>query len=304
MSLYLKYRPEDLSQIKGNEAIVTPLRNMLEDIESCPHSFLLYGPTGCGKTTIARIIAKRLGCVGEDLQEVDIGDYRGIDTIRDIRRNSMFSPMDGNARVWIMDEAHKMTGDAMNALLKILEEPPPHVYFVLCTTEPQKLLPTIRGRCQQFQVLPLTETQMRGLLRKIIKEEGESLENEVIDQIITNTNGLPRNALQLLEQVFCVPKEMRLEVAQKFEAETAQAIDLCRALLKNAGWGEIRGILQGLKGQDAESIRRVVLGYCQSVLLNEDKAICGLILEEFITPFYDSGFPQLVYACYSVTKNR
>jgi len=216
----------------------------------------------------------------------------------------MFSPMDGNARVWIMDEAHKMTGDAMNALLKILEEPPPHVYFVLCTTEPQKLLPTIRGRCQQFQVLPLTETQMRGLLRKIIKEEGESLENEVIDQIITNTNGLPRNALQLLEQVFCVPKEMRLEVAQKFEAETAQAIDLCRALLKNAGWGEIRGILQGLKGQDAESIRRVVLGYCQSVLLNEDKAICGLILEEFITPFYDSGFPQLVYACYSVTKNR
>ena len=112
-----------------------------------------------------------------------------------------------------------------------------------------------------------------------------------------------RNALQILERVLSVPEDKRIEVAQQSAAEQSQSIELCRALLNKKPWGEVNKILVGLKDQEAESIRRVVLGYCQSVLLKSDMVRAGRVLEEFLTPFYDSGFPQLVYACYAVTKN-
>jgi DNA polymerase-3 subunit gamma/tau len=261
--------------------------------------------TGCGKTTIGRIIASRLGCKGSDFIEVDSADFRGIDTIRDIRKNSGFKALEGDRRLWLIDECHKMTNDAQNALLKILEDTPPHVYFILCTTEPQKLIGTIKGRCQQFQLLPLSDPQMKGLLRYIARKEGEELTDEIYNQIVTSARGLPRNALQILEQVLTVPMENRMTMAKKAEAEVVQSIELCRALLKNASWKQISGILVGLKDQDVEGVRRAVLGYCSAVLTNgKDEPVCGAILEAFVTPFYDSGFPQLVYACYAVTKNN
>ena len=301
MSLYLKYRPDTLDSVKGNSETISTLKGMLEDKETCPHTFLLHGQTGCGKTTIGRIIATELGCIGTDLREINSADFRGIDTVRDIIKNSMFMPIEGDCRVWIIDESHKLTSDAQNALLKILEDTPNHIYFVLCTTDPQKLLSTIKGRCIQFQVLPLNDIQMYGLLRFIVREENESLDKSVFDQIIISSKGHPRNALQILEQVLNVPNEDRLAAAKKAEAEVIQAIELCRALIRKAGWPEIAKILSGLKDQDAEGIRRCVLGYCQSILLSgKNEYRCGVILGEFTTPFYDSGFPQLTYACFTV----
>jgi DNA polymerase-3 subunit gamma/tau len=305
MSLYLKYRPNSLDQVKGNADITSALEGMLGNLASCPHSFLLHGPTGCGKTTIARIIANRLGCKGSDLKEVDSAQFRGIDTAREIRNQSNYMAIESSCRVWIIDECHKMTNDAQNGLLKILEDTPTHVYFVLCTTEPQKLIATIKGRCSIYQVKPLSEQDMYHLLRRITHKEGEQLDKEVYDIIIRDSLGLPRNALQTLEQVLRVSPDRRIEIAQQAAVEQSQSIELCRALLKpGASWKEVKVILNGLQDQDAESIRRVVLGYCKSVLLKTDEPICGLILEEFINPFYDSGFPQLVYACYSIIKNR
>ncbi len=305
MSLYLKYRPSDFDSIKGNQELVSTLKGMLSNLTTCPHSFLFFGPTGCGKTTLGRIVAHSLHCIGTDLREVDSADFRGIDTIREIRKNSMFLPIEGECRVWIIDECHKMTNDAQNALLKILEDTPDHVYFVLCTTDPQKLLPTIKGRCSQFQVHPLTEKQMYGLLRVIVKEEGETLETEVYNSIIESAKGHSRNALQILEQVLNVPTEDRLKIAKKAEAEIVQAIDLCRALVNGAPWSKIANLLSSMRDQEAEGIRRCVLGYCQSTLLSgKDNKLYGLIMEEFINPFYDSGFPQLTFACYNVVKFR
>jgi len=277
---------------------------MLKNKEKCPHTFLLHGPTGCGKTTIARIIADRLGSTGTDLSEIDLGDYRGIETIRDIRRNSHFMPTESECKVWIMDECHKMTNDAQNALLKILEDTPKLVYFILCTTEPQKVIATIKGRCSSFQVKPLTEEEMHALLRRVVKREEETLEDEIYNSIVQNCNGLPRNALQILEQVLNVAPDYRLDVAKKTEEQINQSIELCRALIKRASWRTIATILTGLKGQEAESIRRVVLGYCQAILLSRDEYQAGTVLEAFIDPFYDSGFPQLVYACYSISKTK
>ena len=303
MSLYLKYRPTDLTQMRGNAEVIASLEGMLGNTDSCPHSFLLHGPTGCGKTTIARIIASKLNSSGSDLKEVDSADFRGIDTVREIRRTSEYMAMESDCRVWIIDECHKMTNDAQNALLKILEDTPSHVYFILCTTDPQKLLPTIKGRCVQLQVKVLDEAQMFKLLRRVVAKEGAQLSKEVYDVITRDSLGHPRNALQILERVLSVPEDKRIEVAQQSAAEQSQSIELCRALLNKKPWGEVNKILTGLKDQEAESIRRVVLGYCQSVLLKSDMVRAGRVLEEFLTPFYDSGFPQLVYACYAVTKN-
>lgn len=649
MSLYLQYRPDSLQSVVGNETIIASIEGMLSKPKTCPHVFLLHGSSGCGKTTIGRILAKRLGCVGADLREIDSADFRGIDIIREIRKNSQFKPLQGDVRVWLMDECfakgtlietpdgkvpiellrknniiyslygkdtiksifinkialerviklkfingsilycsvdhlfftkkgwvkakklnkntlllpfdgqfmttlntqnndtnkemfdlreqdsllpqlarkiqcsilqqclcrclqwkdkyrnrtfqrnkeenikrkdevfdgnegrfsnqttlfssnenkqsvnepsyfregegnekdkwhspclersswwerifnstskivsnsvrmvygsrdknrassirsirisnklqsgyreseiktsnrsgwdctqiertyvngceenkeieyirlesstiykqgnndqsfqsvitdqernqgyvnfydlevsnhpsyfaegvavhncHKITNDAQNALLKILEDTPSHVYFILCTTEPQKLIATIRGRCIEMQVKPLTDIQMKGLLRGIVRSEGDKLDPEIYAQIIQDSQGHPRNAIQILEQVLNVDEDKRLEVAKKTAEIQSQSIELCRIMLKKGTqWKEAYTILVGLKEQEPEDIRRVVMGYCSAVLMKADNTRAAMVLECFLEPFYNSGFPGLVFATYQVIKN-
>ena len=299
--LYLKYRPQTLEEIVGNAEIVEIIKSHLAAASPMPHSILLHGPTGCGKTTIGRIIANALGAKNADLKEIDSADFRGIDTIRDIRKQSMYAPLESSCRVWILDEVHRATGDAQSALLKALEDTPSHVYYILCTTDPQKLLPAIRGRCSQLQVNPLTDLEMKILLRRVVKAENETLSKAVYEQIIRDSLGHPRNALQILSQVLSVKDEVtRLKVAQKTAETESKTIELCRALIEAATWKKVSGILSGLKNEDAERIRRAVLGYCQSILLNNENNQAAAIMQEFLEPFYDSGFPGLVFACYSI----
>ena len=307
MTLALKYRPKVFDDIVGNKDVVEVLKSQIIKKESqkeisqpLSHAILLHGPTGCGKTTLARIIASDLGCEGADLKEIDSADFRGIDTIREIRRQSGYKPLGSPCRVWILDEVHRATGDAQSALLKALEDTPAHVYYILCTTDPQKLLPTIRGRCAQFQVQPLTDREMKKLLRRVVDAENESLERDVYDQIIQDSMGHPRNALQVLAQVLAVSGDKRLSVAKRTAELQSQTIELCRALMKQESWKTIAGILKGLKGEDHEKIRRAVLGYCQSILLNGENNQAAAVMDEFIKPFYDSGFPGLTLACYGV----
>ncbi len=290
MSLYNKYRPQSFDQIKGNTQLVSTLQGMLKDKKTFPHTILLHGNTGCGKTSIARIIANELGCKGEDYQEINSANFRGIDTVRDLISKCMFKPLEGDVRVYVLDEIHKMTGEAQNALLKPLEDTPNHVYFILCTTEPHKLLETIRGRCSQFQVNPLSEPQMYGLLRRIARDEGQELEKEIYDQIIQDAVGHPRNAIQILEQVLRAPDDQRLETARQAAVEQSQVIELCRALLSgSASWDAVAKILTGIKEQEAEDIRRIVLGYCQAVLLKNKNDRAALIIETFYEPLYNIG---------------
>jgi DNA polymerase-3 subunit gamma/tau len=277
---------------------------MLAIKETCPHVFLLYGETGTGKTTIARIIANELGCSGSDYKEVNTADFRGIDSVREIISNSQFAPMEGSVRVWVLDEIQKMTSDAQNALLKILEDTPKHVYFVLCTTDPQKLLSTIRGRCSQLQTKPLNEQQMFSLLRQVVRREGQELDKQIYDQIIETAQGHPRNALQILEQVLNVPAEERLEISKRQIDNQADIIELCRALLNGSKWSVVKEIITKLKDQEAESIRRVVLGYMQGVLLKGENNQAAFIMENFWEPTYDVGFPYITYACYSVINSK
>ena len=299
MPLYHKYRPSTFDAVVGNVEVVTALKADISK-ENHPHAFLLYGPTGCGKTTLGRIIAKELDCAEDDFREIDSADFRGIDTIREVRRQSQYQPIAGKCRVWLLDEVHKMTNDAQSALLKALEDTPSHVYYILATTDPQKLIATIKGRCSQYQVKQLTDSEMVSLLRMVVKAEGAKLTKEIYEQIIQDSQGHPRNALQILDQVISVPMEMRLEVAKRSAEVQSDAIELCRALMQKAAWKKVASILTKLKDQDPESIRRLVLSYCNSILLKGENMQAGLVMEHFIEPFYNTGFPGLTFACFSI----
>ena len=177
-----------------------------------------------------------------------------------------------------------------------------HVYFILCTTDPQKLLPTIRNRCTQYEMKPLSESQMMRLLRKVVKAEGGSMSKEVYSQIIQDSLGHPRSALQILDTVLRLDPDDQLEAASKAAENVSKSIDLCRLLIQGSGWKRVAEVLTGLKDEQPESIRRHVLGYCQSILLKADNERAGLVMEEMIEPFYNTGYPGLVFACYSIVK--
>jgi len=301
MSLYNRYRPKSFEEIVGNETTLASLEADLEKKDP-PHALLIHGPVGCAKTTLGRIIAAKLGSVGGDFREIDSADFRGIDTVREIRKQSQFKPLEGECRVWLIDEAHRMTSDAQSALLKALEDAPAHVYYILATTDPEKLLATIRSRCSQYVVSPLTDKQMFRLLRRIVKEEEETLDQEVIDQIIMDSQGHPRDAIQILDQTLAVPAEQRLETAKRQAEITRQTIELCRALIGNQGWKKVANILVGLKEEEPESIRRSVLGYCSAILLKEDNIAAAKVMEQFIPSVYYTGFSGITFACFSAVK--
>ena len=304
MNFHTKYRPETYDDVFGNEDIIASLRKMTADPETSPHAFLFSGPTGCGKTTLGRIVARELGAKGNDYREVDSADFRGIDTIREMRKQSQFRPLEGKLRIWLLDECHKLSNDAMNALLKALEDPPSHVRYILCTTEPNKLLATIRGRCTQFPVEPLSERDMKKLLRRVVKAEEATLDKEIYDQIVLDADGHPRDALQILSKVLSVDDDKRLSVARRTAEAQSQTIELCRALTSRTGWPKVAGILAGCKAQDPELMRRAILGYMQAVLLKGGDPGIAAIMEDFLDPFYDSGYPGLVWACYSAVNPR
>jgi len=277
----------------GNADAVTYLKPAVENPKR-PHAYLFTGPSGCGKTTLARIYAQELGSSGSDLTEIDVGDYRGIDSVRDIRATMVMSPMVSSCRVWVLDEVHKLTSDAQSALLKALEDAPAHTYFLLCTTDPQKLLGTIVNRCTPIKVSPLNEQEMIKLLNRAARSVGQKVsENNALD-LVSVSNGCPRAALVALEKHLANIEAPIVGLSES----SPEIIDLCRMLMKKQAWRGVAKVLQGLKGQDVEEIRRAVLGYATAIMVKgADDPQALVILDVFKDPFYNSGFPGVVWAC-------
>lgn len=303
MPLAIDYRPFDFDEVAGNRATVQAIDAILSrNRKDVPHSMMFTGPSGCGKTTLARIVATRLGCKGADFTEVDSADFRGIDTVRSIRQQMHFKPMESACRVYLLDEVHQMSKDGQSALLKALEDTPSHVYFMLATTDPQKLLPTIRNRCVQFSVEPLGEQEMVNFLQEIVSAERKRVPPDVIKTIARDSVGSCRTALQVLEKVIDLPAEDMKAVAEQIAATENQVIDLCRALMAGKKWKEVAQILKGLESEEPEGVRRAVMGYCASVLLNGDTPQAFVVMDCFRGNFFDNGRAGLVMAAYEALE--
>jgi DNA polymerase-3 subunit gamma/tau len=293
MSLHIDYRPKTFDEFVGNIATVKSLQALLES-KDCPHTFLFHGKAGCGKTTLARIVAKQVGCSENDVYEYNSANTRGIDTARDIIQTAPYSTLNGKNKCYILDEAHKTTSDFQNAILKILEEPPAHVYFVLCTTNPEKLLTTVKSRCTSFKVSPLPDNRLVRLLSKA----SENIPENILEKIAEKVEGVPRDALILLNKVKDLKPERMEKAIETLPAnEEKTVIDLCRLLNQKASWNKITETIKALE-METESIRRIVLSYFEKVLLGKNDPNAAIIIECFEKNFYDSGRAGLLLACY------
>lgn len=301
-ALHIKHRPKTLDEVVGNKSLVKSLEALLKRKASDrPRSYLFHGPSGCGKTTMARIMAAELGAKGMDFTEIDVADYRGIDTIRKLRERLQLRPVDGDVRAYILDETHMLTKEAQTALLKSLEDTPAHVCFFLCTTEPAKLLPTIRNRCQQMAVRALGEEEVEELLQGVAKAEEKRLSRKAREKIVSLCKGSPRTALTMLDSVIDLPRKEQADAVKSIEDAEKAVIDLCRALIKGESWNKVKDIIADLrKTENPETVRRAILGYFTRVILGNDGGKAYLVLDAFREPTYDNDWAGIVMAAWEV----
>jgi len=313
MSFHIDKRPTTLDQFVGNEGIKESLFSVLTREQDKPHVMLFIGPRGCGKTTLARIYATMAGCNSDAIYEYNMAQTNGIDTIREITENSQFGPLSGKNKMYILDEAHCMTKGnqgAQNALLKVLEPPPKHVYFALCTTEPDKLLDTVISRCMKFEVKSLPSPLMTKFLIDTIKSEGiTDFPTSVINEIVKNAEGCPRNALVLLDSVIDIMNEDdALRAISEASATKSASIELCRLLIdtRENRWKDIQAILPNLP-DDAEGLRYSIMGYMQKIIWNPKSSPETIkraieINDCFSENFMYTKMPGLTNACYYASK--
>lgn len=304
MNLYRKIRPDKWDDVVGNKANVDQLKSFISD-ENRPHCFLFTGDSGCGKTTLARILATELGVNELSLVEKNMADDRGIDGMREIIEKMRYKPVDGGNVVYMLDEFHMATKEAQSAMLKPFEDTPGHVYFMLCTTDPQKVLKTIKTRSTIIDVEPVEFKSLFRYLLKVSKEEGFNVPNTILKKIAENSDSI-RGAIVQLEQVCGISdEEEQLKLVSSISEEDPDVRELCQALLK-CNWKNCVSVLKTLRTNkmDSEKIRYAVLGYMTSVVLNGGNDIASFCLDIFGENTYDSKFAGIVSYCYEVIHSE
>lgn len=281
-ALYRKYRPTTFEEVSGQQYIVKILKNALAT-NKIGHAYLFAGPRGTGKTSLAKIFAKALNCeeglghtcnhcknceaINEgshpDIIEIDAASNNGVEEVRDLIDKVRYSTILGRYKVYIIDEVHMMTPGAFNALLKTLEEPPEHVIFILATTEPHKILPTILSRCQRFDFSKLSDEEVRGRLHFVLENEGVTYEEEAVDLIISLCDGGMRDALSILDQVLAYSQN-NLKAEDVLNIFSLESNDEKIALLSDAATHDTSAVLQRVnnyitKGSDIKRLTNDLL---------------------------------------------
>lgn len=303
MPLHIDYRPQTLDEVVGNENIKESLMTIFGR-EDKPHAYLLHGPSGTGKTTIARIMAKMLKCSEQDFFEFNMSNLRGIDHVRELAQNCHYAPVDGKVKVYLLDEVHRQTKDAQHAILKILEDTPPHVYFILCTTEPERLLKTIHTRCTGYQTQSLNDKKLKGLIKSVLEQEKVlDFSATVIGEIVKVADGSPRQALVILDQVIDMEDSKALAAIASFTVIEAEAIDICKAIANRADWKMMRPLVKAaLLNIEPENLRQSILGYLCTILLDKSDDRISELIDVFGENVFSSGKAGIVNMCYLASK--
>jgi DNA polymerase III gamma/tau subunit len=252
---------------------------------------------------MAHILKNELQCHPLCFREINASSERGIDTARDLIAGIKYKPSAGPVRVYILEEVQKLTRDFQSAMLTTLENLPDHSYVFLCTTDPDMLLKPLRSRCAPYPVQLLTDEELELVINRVSKKENIELDTDVLAQLIHYSEGSARDALVFLEKIRDLPQDQQIEsIAQGIDG-VVEVKELCQALLKRKSWSTVAGIVSKLTG-DPESIRRAVLGYAKSVILNKASNEAKNMLIAFERNVYDSGMPGLVLACYEVIHSE
>ena len=199
--------------------------------------------------------------------------------------------------MYILDEVHKTTKDFQNAMLKILEDTPSHVYFILCTTEPEQIIKTIRTRCSSFEVQFPAVNVLARFLKSIAEKHEKEFSAKIYKAIAEHSENSIRQSLIILDQILEVEEEEALAIINSIKNQEAAVIDLCRALIKKQSWNNISKLLKDIK-EEPEKVRRAILGYASAVLLNGEDEQAAEIIDNFKNNFYDSGKTGLIYASF------
>lgn len=291
-ALYRKWRSQTFDEVIGQEHVTRTLRNALRD-GRVAHAYLFSGPRGTGKTSTARLLAKAVNCLNDDIQarpdntceicqsinegafldliEIDAASNRGIDEIRDLRDKVHFAPSHASYKVYVVDEVHMLTTEAFNALLKTLEEPPPHVIFVLATTEPHKIPDTVLSRCQRFDFRRIPTHEIVDRLTYILQQEGYAAEPAALEMIARSAEGCMRDAISLMDQLLSYGSELITEAQVRSVRGTisGQAIaDFVQALSDgNAAQGLVLINQLAAEGVDLRQLALQLVAYLRSVLV-------------------------------------
>ena len=290
-ALYRIYRPQRFDEVIGQDVIVKTLQNALS-AGKITHAYLFSGPRGVGKTTVARLLAKAINCeqgmgkepcnecescrqimegINPDVIEIDAASNNGVDEIREIREKVKFLPGESKYKIYIIDEVHMLTTSAFNALLKTLEEPPKHVIFILATTEPQKVLPTILSRCQRYDFKGLSVDEISRHIRNISTQEEVKITDEAINAIAESAEGAMRDALSILDQAIALSDdEITIDVVNGVTGNLSY-----NKLIELATYLEQKQVSQALKtinelinlGKEATKIVSGLLQFYRDVLL-------------------------------------
>jgi DNA polymerase III subunit gamma/tau len=290
-ALYRKWRPQKWEQLVGQEHIVTTLQNAVRS-ERVGHAYLFAGPRGTGKTSSARLLAKAVNCLHDDLGsrpcdecqnckaidsgsfldliEIDAASNTSVDDIRDLRDKINFSPSQGRFKVYIIDEVHMLSTAAFNALLKTLEEPPAHAIFVLATTEIHKIPATVLSRCQRHEFRRIPVNEIVSLLKNIAEAEGFQYDEDAMLAIARQSTGAMRDAISLLDQLASTGEKITLENAQHVlgTATDESVLELVDAILQKDPAAGLDCLHKALdRGSDARQYARQVVDYLRDLLL-------------------------------------
>lgn len=267
--LYQRNRPKKFQDVVGQDKAVAQLKGMIKS-GKVPRALLFSGPSGTGKTTLVRILSKYLKCADRHFNEFDCASNGGIDVVRDIRKACVYKPLQGDCIIFYIDEAHGLSRQAQEALLKILEDGPDYCYFIFATTQPQQLHKTVFTRTTEIKLGPVKESDLVEVIQNAAKAENVEVHHDVAVAIAESAENSPRKSLVILEQVLSVEgREAQLSVARSVDAEKSIGIELARCLSNTSStWAQAAEILKNLD-DDPEGVRHLILSYANSCLLSQ-----------------------------------